>query len=537
LSGTISVTGAPAGFTPAYEGVSACPSADSTAHSCNELSPTYVLANSGTYTLSLAPGSWEITGFYEVNPVGGAFLGTSRLVTITSGVTTTLNVTVPYAAPATIKGTVGVTGVPAGVAVQELSVLLCPSFDPYNGSPSLACVTGNAQTGTNPTSGTYDVSGLPPVAWTVYASYCTEYGCETGAKTGVSVTLVAGGTSTVNVTTPYIIPSQGLLTPTVDVTGAPAGLSDTLGVTACPKGAASTSCQTYYESPDFPENLLLAAGVWEVTGYYLASPFDNAVPGPTEAVTITGGHDTDITLSVPYQVPGTAAGSIIVAGIPSGVSVTSYTLVACPASSPLTTSGPSPECASEYSGPAGYGFGAADRNEEAPDALSRPPAGVTAAASAPYNVYKITSLTPGKWLLYPGYQTLFGSYSDPTGTLVTVVGGRTVTRNLLVPYQKPADGAVVGQVVVIDAPTNGFEAGAQACTAPPTPTTPCAGEQQAPSEGGGAYQLVLTPGKWWISGFLYEFGGVNESEITSPPREVIVTAGTSTTENFSVVGS
>jgi hypothetical protein len=463
---------------------------------------------------------------------------------ITSGATTKLDVTVPYTASATLKGTVTLTGLPAGDTVQQLSVLICPSFDPYSGTgPSIACVDGYSQ---SPASGTtsapYQVTGLPPGSWTVYPSYCTEYGCETNTKAGKAVTLVAGGTSTVNVTTPFVVPNQGLLTPSVSVTGAPKGFSDTLAVKACPQ--SGTNCQTIYETPGFAPNLLLATGAWTLTGYYLASPFDNAVPGPSKTVTIVGGRNTSVTLSVPYRVPGTAAGSIAVIGIPKTVSILDYTLVACPASSPLTASGPSLECASEYSGASGYGYGAADRNESfaaagtnAANAALRPPSGVVGVATAPYNVYQVTSLTPGKWLLYPGYQTVFGSFSVSAGTPITITAGKTVTHTLSVPYQKPAEGAVDGTVHAIGAPANGFQSGVQACSAAPTTAAPCPGEEQAYSQTDGTYQLVLPAGTWWVSGFIYENGIESQTEKTSAPRQVTVVAGATLTENFTVLGS
>jgi hypothetical protein len=307
---------------------------------------------------------------------------------------------------------------------------------------------------------------------------------------------------------------------------------------ACPTGGSATSCQTLYATPGIAENILVASGSWTVTAYYLASPFENGVPGPSKTVTVTGGHTTNVSLSVPYRTPGTAAGTIDVAGVPAGVSITSYTVVACPASAPLVANSPSLECASEYSGPAGEGFGAADRNESesSANALSRAPVGFAGAASAPYNVYKITSLTPGKWLLYAGYQTDLGSFVQSTGTQVTVAAGRTVTRTLVVPYQRPKVGAVTGQVVVLDAPSSGFQSGAQACTAAPT-TTACPGEQLAYSEQGGTYQLVLQPGTWWVSGFVQEFGATSESQLTSTPVKVTVNAGQTITENFVVQGS
>ena len=198
VTGTVTVTGAPAGFAPPYEGIGLCPTADIIGKGCS--APNDALASNGVYTLALTPGSYSITGFYELNPYGGAFLGTGRTITITSGKTITANFTVPYKAPSEITGTVAVTGLPAGTTVDQLSVLLCPSYDPYNGTtPGLGCVNGYAGSVPGATSATYEVSGLPPVEWTVYPSYCTQFGCETNAPDGKAVTLVAGKTSTVNV--------------------------------------------------------------------------------------------------------------------------------------------------------------------------------------------------------------------------------------------------------------------------------------------------------------------------------------------------
>jgi hypothetical protein len=524
---------------PAFEGIGLCPSADIETQGCSD--PDDALASNGVYTLSLAPGSYSASGFYELNPDGGAFLGSGQTITIASGQTLTVNLTVPYKAPASVTGTVAVTGLPAGSTVDQLSVLLCPSFAPYNGTtPSLACVNGYPNTDlAGATSATYEVSGLPPVAWTVYPSYCTQYGCETDAHGGQTVTLEAGQTSTVDVTASYVVPADGMVSATVTAPGAPTGTSDTVAWTACPQsGTTTTSCQTFYGSPGIAESILLPSGTWTVTAYYLAAPFDNAVPGPVRTVTVSGGHTTDVTLVVPYQVPGTAAGSVDVTGVPAGVAITSYTVVACPASAPLVPNSPSLECASEYSGPGCYGFGAADRNEteSAANADSHAPVGFAGAATAPYNVYRISSLSAGKWLLYPGYATDLGSYVASTGTAVTVAAGRTVTKTLSVPYQKPTVGAVTGQVVVVDAPANGFESGAQACTAAPASTS-CPGEQLAFSAQSGTYQLVLQPGTWWVSGFVQEFGATTESQLTSAPTEVKVAAGATITENFVVQGS
>ena len=138
------------------------------------------------------------------------------------------------------------------------------------------------------------------------------------------MTLVVGRTAKADLTTPFLFPGEGLLTATVTVTGAPAGFDDQVAVTACPTDTTD-QCQTFYPDeiidgtvpPDEIDSVtvLLTAGSWTVSGMYLADPFDNAVPGPSQKVKVTGGDTATVALTVPYQVPGTAAGSIVVTGI------------------------------------------------------------------------------------------------------------------------------------------------------------------------------------------------------------------------------
>jgi hypothetical protein len=116
----------------------------------------------------------------------------------------------------------------------------------------------------------------------------------------------------------------------------------------------------------------------------------------------------------------------------------------------------------------------------------------------------LTSLTPGAWILYPGYQTAYGAYMDPTGTTVIVKAGSTTRQGLSVPYQPVSVGAVVGQVDVVGAPSGDYQASVEACTAPPT-TTSCPNEQATYLETGSAYQLALPPGTWWEAGAVQLF--------------------------------
>jgi hypothetical protein len=537
VRGTVTVTGAPPNFIPAYVGAGACPASGPPGLVC--ANPIYSLSSSGRYTLSLPAGTWNVDGFYEINGFGGPFLGIARVVTVTAGESLTQNLTVPYRNPAALTGTISVTNIPAGQQVQEFTVLLCPSYAPYNGvTSSIACVNSyNIASSPGATSSTYSITGLPPGSWTAYPGYCAQFGCETNAAAGRAFTLWSGLTRTQDLSTRFIIPGKGFLSGTVTVTGAPTGFADPVGVTACQAG--TTSCQSFYGTSGNSFGMLLPAGKWNVTGFYQSSPYNNAVDGPTKSVTIINGFVTNIALSVPFQVPGTAWGRIVVTGLPPGVTVSNYTMLACPASAPWTGGLTSPQCVSEYSGPGGYGYGSANRSatkSAGPASASHPPAGFAGPAqSAPYNAYYLPTLTPGPWILYPGYGTAFGSYTDQTGTSVTIVAKKTTLRGVTVPYQPPADGAVVGTVVVIGAPAGGWQSGAQACTAPPTSTS-CPGEQDAYSQSGGAYTMLLSPGTWWVRGFVDFYSSSGPHQSNTQPRVLQVTAGVQATENFTVLG-
>ena len=531
VTGTVTITGAPKGFAAGLIGAGACPDTGSTGFACQN--PDYALSANGTYSLQLKVGKWRLAGFYELGVLSGAFLGTSTVVTVTSGNTTKVNVTVPYRKPAAVKGTISVTGVPSGIQIDELAVLLCPSYAPYQGgTTSIACVNDYAS-GSSGDSAPYQIAGLPPGAWFAYPTVCTKFGCDTNAKAGKSITLVGGTTKIVNVTTPFPTPASGLLTGKVTVTGAPTGFADPVAVMACK--TATTNCQTETLAPGGAFTLLLANGTWSITGLYLAAPFYNEIAGATKSVAITGGHTTTLDLSVPYQVLGEAAGAVNVIGVPSGVTVKSYTVLACPAAFPWAGGVlRPPECVNEYSGPAGYGLGAA-----APATLEvRHPAVAPLPALAGINRYQLPTLTKGTWILYPGYQTVFGAYTDPSGTKVSIASGKTTTQNLTVPYHKPSVGVVAGTVSVVGSPGSGVASGVEACSARPTATS-CPHEQEAYAQSDGSYQLTLAPGTWWVAGFVefFPYFGGTMTESISTPVDLTVKAGSLFTKDFTVVVS
>jgi hypothetical protein len=554
VTGTVTVTGAPKKFTPAYLGAGACPTTSPPGEACSD--PEYALSTNGVYTLSLSPGTWRVSGFYENGPYGGAFLGAAQTVTVTGGETVQQNLTVPYEKPASLHGTITITNVPVFDPVEQAEVLLCPSFAPYNGvTPSIACVTGYgsdsggggttttiivgnaaAAAASSTVTASYSLTGLPPVNWTAYPGYCAQSGCGFNAKKGVAVSLAPGGSSTANVSTSFLLPGESLLTGTVSVTGAPSGFSDEVGVTACPENSQGgvVGCRSFYGNAGNRYTMVLDPGQWSVKGFYLAEPYDNAVDGPTQLVTLAKKQTTNLYLSVPYQVPGTATGTITVTGLPAGVKVESYTVLACPSTEPWSGGLPAPECVSEYSGPGGFGYGAADRSESKnANAAATPPAGYAGAAKTPDNEYSLPTLTPGAWLLYAGYQTVLGSATNMTGSPVSITPGKTKTKNLTVAYKQPTQGAVSGTVTVVGAPADGFEAGVLACSGLPTSGS-CPGEVPALAEQNGSYTLLLAPGTWWLEGFVDVFGGPGEDQSTSPAKKIVLTAGTEITKNFTV---
>ncbi len=93
---------------------------------------------------------------------------------------------------------------------------------------------------------------------------------------------------------------------------------------------------------------------------------------------------------------------------------------------------------------------------------------------------------------------------------------------------------MTGTVTVVGAPANGdYESGVLACSALPTQGS-CPGETQTFSQQNGAYTFLLSPGTWWLEGFVDVFGGLTSNQSTSPAKKVVVTAGTELTKNFTV---
>jgi hypothetical protein len=529
------VSGAPKTFQPSVVGAGACAVTGAVTTLCAD--PIFALESDGTYSLSLDPGDWAVYGFYENSLFGGAFLSTPQVVTVTSGGTVVVNAVVPYAKPATLKSTVTVTGLPAGVPLQSVGILLCPAGSPFSGGTQpLTCVTGYGNYDAPPgaTSGAVELAGLPSGSWTAYPSYCTLLGCSTNPATGVQVDLVAGRTTHVRLRTPFLTPPNGLVNATVVVSGTPAGFDDAVGVYACQIQLGGSYCEESEGSPggsSFP--LVLGAGLWAITGEYFVPIYGNAVVGATAYVLVQGGGVQTLGLDVPYQVLGTASGSIKVTGVPSGVKVTAYTVTACPTGGSSLNPFPFISCVTEYSGSGSQNYGPADTRR-----LGRKVHRVALphTAGTRINSYTLPTLTPGTWSLNVGYTTAFGTFTDPGSTDVAITAAQTTTTRLTIPYQSPSTGVVTGSVTVVGVPSYSFDAEVQACSTQPTVGT-CTDEIDAYLDANGKYALPLPPGTWWVSGVAYVYSDTSTEVLTSAPREISLAAGDRTRANFTILGS
>lgn len=401
LTGTVSITGAPKGFS-GLVGVGACPAPIRKGEIC--ASPQYTLSsNGGTYTLALRPGSWFAVGFYELAAFGGAFLGKSKMVTITAATTVHRNFTIPYTAPGTVRGNVSVKGVPKGVTVSSESVLACPANVPYTGGNTpIVCVN----TQVRPTGEAYSIQTLPPGKWLLYPGYTTIYGPFISAD-GRTVTITSGAVTKRDLVVRYHTPDQGMMTGTVSVTGAPKGFSGLVGIGACP---APTPTGTICSSPQYAlasgsgaYTLLLSRGSWVAEGFYELTAFGGAFLGKSKMVTIAGGTTVQRNFTIPYKAPGTVTGRVKVEKVPSGVTIQATLVLACPSADPYTNKTVPIVCV-EMSAP-------------------------------PRSAYSISTLPPGSWLLYPGYAVTTGSYLSHHGVAATVTSNHVTTQNLTVIYK------------------------------------------------------------------------------------------------------
>jgi hypothetical protein len=299
------VVGAPNGFSPAVRGAEACPNTGAPGLCSNPV--TDIADFNGTYTLTLPPGAYHIAGFYELKGNGPKFLGVVENVSVTSSTTTTANLPVPYAKPATLTGKVTITNVPKSDPVRLVKPLLCPSSEPFTGgTPSSDCLTRGSKATTKTTaagsisaSGMYTQSGLPAGSYIAYPGYCATQSTSCVVSTsGVAVTLTAGTVTTQNLKTTFLQGNQGLVFGKVTVTGAPTGFSPQLGAQACE--VSTSTCVQVLEPTGQDYNLVLNAGAWDVQGFYLSG--STPVFGSTVPEVVTAGSMIHAHLTVAYQV-------------------------------------------------------------------------------------------------------------------------------------------------------------------------------------------------------------------------------------------
>jgi hypothetical protein len=538
VSGTVTITGAPKGFVPAYLGVGAC--AGGAFVTCR--SPQYAVSGNATFSFKLKAGTWDFQSFYALSPDGGAFLGGTASVEVTADSTTTKDFTVPYKTPGSVKGTVSVTGVPSGVTVEDKSVIACPSYAPNpNAAGAILLCAQSAG------SGSYSLTTLAPGTWILYVTYQTEFG-ETTASKGTTVDVVSGATQKVDVTTTYQLPASGVVSGAAVVTSAPAGFNGLEAVIACKGSKVSLSCSSLAgtDTTGTTYSLTLPDGKWTLAMIYELQPYGGLEIGPSHSVTVSSGQKIKLAVAVAYKAPGTIRGQVAVSDVPSGVSVQTYSVLACPAGSPYNGDSANPGCAAESSGlgtgiALAHGAIASASATRHAGAFERLDAGSTlkdrsANAGDQYSM----PLPPGKWLLYPGYSTVYGTAISKTGTPVTVTSNKSVTTDLTLAYQPSDDGLVTGTVTLLDEPaTLGVGVfGVEACKAPaPKAIGDLCAYGTTQIGPNGTYQLALPAGTWWVAElYLYveiqgDFGeGIPRA---GPSKKVVVTIGTSSVVNLS----
>ena len=406
LTGNVVVVGAPAGFAGEV-GVAACP-APSSKGLCS--SPEYAVSGSGgSYTLSLAAGSWQVREFYVVGYQGGAFIGRPKTISLVGGQTVRRNIAIRYQVPSSLVGAVTVTGIPSGVSVEQLSVIACPSSSPIvGGVPSPLCATDFL----SPGDADYSIPTLSKGSWLLYVGYYTEFGPTTVAVPG-AVKLVKGASLVDNLTVAYQTPTNALVEGTVTVTGAPPGFSALVGVGGCPttgspskrSGRGTTVCASpnyTFAGPDGSYQLVVSQGEWELAGFYELAAFGGQFLSALQTTTLTGGSIVTLNFTVPYEAPASVSSTITVKDVPVGTAIEATILLACPTIAPYTGGTVPIEC--------------------------------VGAEANPGQAATISTLPPGKWLLYPGYYTAANEVIGTTAKKVTLMTGQTIVKNLTIDY-------------------------------------------------------------------------------------------------------
>ena len=235
VSGTVTDPNGNAFPSPFEPGVVACPTTETLIGGCADgaVAPA---DPSGSYSMNLAPGSYNLIGF-SIAP-GNPTPGLSAVVTLTlgAGQAVTQDFFVPYPPPtaATVTGTAtgpGGESLPGGTSngVPVSGVFACPV-----GENLVSSCAGIAFSGLG-SGGSYSLS-LAPGEWNI-AGY-TGYGSsQVVASPSVELTVAAGDTYTEN----FIVPLPNVSGTATGPGGAslPGGTSNGVpvsGVFACPVG-------------------------------------------------------------------------------------------------------------------------------------------------------------------------------------------------------------------------------------------------------------------------------------------------------------
>ncbi len=303
VNGTVVLIGTPKGFHPAVLGAEACTGSVSTP--CSNPVSTVAGAN-GAYSLSLAAGSWSLFGFYQITAGGPVFFGGAVGENVTAGGTVNnVNLDVFYVKPATLAGTITVTGASSNDPIKKLTVVVCPSSVAFGGGtvPN-GCASGSTKPSPKGSaSGSYSVTNLAPGSWTAYPGFCARSGCVTHTSDSQTAKLKSGKTTTLNLSTAFLEFGQALLYGTVTVTGAPSGFTPTLGVNACQlAGNCENVNATGHGKYDMIlTNVVPAVGAWSAKGFYVKQSSGNPAYGfPLPVVAVTGAS-IQLNLFVPYQ--------------------------------------------------------------------------------------------------------------------------------------------------------------------------------------------------------------------------------------------
>jgi hypothetical protein len=533
VTGTVTVTGAPKGYQPLLTAVGGCRSGSFALCATPQLG----LASGGPYTLTLTAGNWNLQGFYLLGLGVGSFLGAPKTVTVLAGKTQTVDFTVAYQKPGSVKGSVSVTKVPKGTGIWGKTAEACPSYapNPNEVSADLICAGGDG-------SGSYSFTTLSPGTWILYPTYQTEFGQSFGKASSVMV--VSGSTRTVNLTTPFLPAPGGIVSGPVKVASYPASSGDPVGVLACKGSTVSYSCAGLQENPVSIDGasyaMPLNSGTWTLAPFYEPEPYGGLQYGPAKTVHVIAGKTITLPLKMVFTQPGAVSGKVTVSDLPDGTNVLNYSVLACPAGSPFDGNPLDPECAGETSGVITSPLlGELGANTKITGGRS-----VRAASSSTSGTYSLP-LPPGRWLLYPGYSSGFGPTVSTSGTPVTVTTDRTSTGNLTVAYKTPTNGLISGTTNLVDAPTAigelglGGVAGVEACPSP-TSTSPdetCSNFTTSISPNGD-YQLAVPAGTWWVSELYWYLPALSTTSTSDPiaggpAQKIVVTAGTSYVVNLS----